>query len=431
MAYFRVLSSQIAELQKLYSREEAWCILIMADPDALASALALKRLIRPRVRSVTIAHVNKISRPDNLAMIRHLRIPAVKWRPSLAKKFQRYAMVDSQPQHSPAFPDVEYSIIIDHHPQPAQPHQAVFQDIRPGYGSVSTMMTEYLYSANIRPGRLLATALQYGIRTDTGTFGRQCTETDLRAYQYLSRFGDPAVMTRILRSEYLPQWLPYFSSAIETMRPCGRGSYAWLGKVASPDLLVVVADFFLRVHGLRWVAVCGTSAGRLIVVFRGGDGLVDLGCVAALTFENMGSGGGHSAMARAEMALADVPREHRNNVDAFTFHCVYDASERYRASQRPRSSRKREESDCPPEDTGTKSAKTLPAASDGADAGAKASKAQAGTAADKEAKNGKSAKTLPAATDGADAGAKAAKAQAGTAADKEAKSARTRAANQD
>lgn len=412
MAYFRVLSSQIAELQKLYSREEAWCILIMADPDALASAMALKRLIRPRVRSVTIAHVNKISRPDNLAMIRHLRIPAVKWRPSLARKFQRYAMVDSQPQHSPAFPDVEYSIIIDHHPHPLQPHQAVYQDIRPSYGSVSTMMTEYLYSANIRPGRLLATALQYGIRTDTGTFGRQCTETDLRAYQYLSRFGDPAVMTRILRSEYLPQWLPYFSSAIETMRPCGRGSYAWLGKVASPDLLVVVADFFLRVHGLRWVAVCGTSAGRLVVVFRGGDGLVDLGSVAALTFENMGSGGGHSAMARAEMAVADVPREHRNSVDAFTFHCVYEAAERYRASQRLRTSRKREESDCPSEDAAMKATGADGSAEALAEPGAKAAKpAKAGTAAEPGMKNGKAAK--------ADTGTKPAKAKAGTAGDAE------------
>lgn len=332
MAYFRVLSAQLARIYELLDRDEAWCILITADPDALASAMALKRLIRSRVKSVTIARTNDIARPDNLAMIRYLRIPVVKWRPSLCRKMQRYAIVDSQSHHHPSFEGLDFSIVIDHHPHPDEPTEAAFQDIRPDYGSVSTMMTEYLYSAGVRPGRLLATALQYGIRTDTGVFGRHCTEVDLRAYHYLSRFGDTSVLMRILRSEYLPEWLPYFSRAFETLRPCGRGSFAWLGKAASADILVVVADFFLKVHGLRWVAVCGVSAGRVVAVFRGGYGNMDLGAVASALFEGMGGGGGHSNMARAEMALADVPEERRREVDAFVFDRLREAAEKRRQS---------------------------------------------------------------------------------------------------
>lgn len=329
-------------MQKLFCRDDDWCILIMADPDALASALALKRLMRTRVRSVTIAHVNKISRPDNLAMIRHLHLPVLRWREALRGQAQRFAMVDSQPSHSPFFPDVDYAILIDHHPAPPEEDgpQAVFQDIRPSYGSVSTMMTEYLYGAGLRPGRLLATALQYGIRTDTGTFSRHCTDTDLRAYQYLARFADTALLERILRSEYLPQWLPYFSRAIESMRPCGRGRYTWLGRVGSADLLVVVADFFLRVLGLRWVAVCGESGGRLVAIFRGGGERLNLGAVAALTFEGLGTGGGHAAMARAEMALKNLPKKEeggREDAEAFTFRCVHEAAERCQSASRARS----------------------------------------------------------------------------------------------
>lgn len=334
MAYFRVLAPQIAQLQSLLSRDEAWCILVMADPDALASAMALQRLIRSRVRSVTIARVNEIARPDNLAMIRYLRIPVVKWRPSFKKKFQRYAIVDSQAHHSPQFSDLEFSVVIDHHPLPETMSTVAFQDIRPSYGSVSTMMTEYLYNAGIRPGRLLATALQYGIRTDTGTFGRHCGEVDLRAYHYLSRFGDSALITRILRSEYLPEWLPYFSRAFETLRPCGRGSYAWLGKVESSDILVVVADFFMKVHGLRWVAVCGVCAGRAVVIFRGGYGKMDLGTVASWVFAGYGSGGGHSNMARAEAAMADIPAEQRKDMEGFVFAHIYEAAERNRSQKK-------------------------------------------------------------------------------------------------
>lgn len=221
------------------------------------------------------------------------------------------------------------------------------------YGSVSTMMTEYLYSAGIRPARLLATALQYGIRTDTATFGRGCTDVDLRAYHYLSRFGDATLMNRILRSEYMPEWLPYFSRAFETLRPCGRGSYVWLGKVDSSDILVVVADFFLKVHGLRWVAVCGVSAGRVIVVFRGGYGKMDLGAVASCVFPGIGGGGGHKTMARAEAALVDVPVEARSGLEEYVFQLIYTAAEKRRRQQAASHGEKK----AAPEESGTEEAR--------------------------------------------------------------------------
>ena len=77
-------------------------------------------------------------------------------------------------------------------------------DIRPQYGAVSTLLTEYLRAYHIRPGIRLATALQYGIRTDTATFTRTATEIDLRAYQYLAAHGAPALLTPITRSDSTP-----------------------------------------------------------------------------------------------------------------------------------------------------------------------------------------------------------------------------------
>ena len=46
-------------------------IVINADPDAIASAMAVKRLLWRKVSEVVIAHFNTISRPDNLAMIEY------------------------------------------------------------------------------------------------------------------------------------------------------------------------------------------------------------------------------------------------------------------------------------------------------------------------------------------------------------------------
>ena len=114
MAYFRKLSSRLTELQTLLNRDDNWMVLISADPDAIAGAFAFQRLISKRVHSVTIGRINEVTRPDNLAMLRYLGVPVVKWEPSLAPGFQRFAIVDSQPHHSPAFDDVNFSVIIDH-----------------------------------------------------------------------------------------------------------------------------------------------------------------------------------------------------------------------------------------------------------------------------------------------------------------------------
>ena len=64
MSYFRSLDNQITTLLELLSRDERWLIMFNADPDALASAMALRRIMIHRVADVAITHVNDISRPD-------------------------------------------------------------------------------------------------------------------------------------------------------------------------------------------------------------------------------------------------------------------------------------------------------------------------------------------------------------------------------
>lgn len=53
------------------NKDDHWCIMINADPDALASALALKRIMLHKVHSAEIMRINEVTRPDNLAMIRY------------------------------------------------------------------------------------------------------------------------------------------------------------------------------------------------------------------------------------------------------------------------------------------------------------------------------------------------------------------------
>lgn len=299
-------------------KDDHWCIMINADPDALASALALKRIMTHKAHSADIMRINDVTRPDNLAMIRYLSIPVKPWQPEKASQYTHFAIVDSQPHHCGAFQGIRYDCIIDHHPLPrpqgspdlpATEPSPLFTDIRPGVGATSTIMTQYLQALSLRPGPRLATALLYGIRTDTGAFERSGGEDDFRAYQWLSHYANNSILRRIARSEYLREWLPLFSRAFRSLTRCrGSGAFASLTEVNSADLLVAVADFFTHVHGLRWIAVCGVVDKKVIVIFRG-DGGRDIGRLADACFYDVGEAGGHRNLARAEFPLSAVPED--------------------------------------------------------------------------------------------------------------------------
>lgn len=316
MPIYRKVGARLTQMQELFSRNDNWLIIINADPDAIASAMALKRIMSRRTGKVFIARINEITRPDNLTMLRQLYIPLVPWSETLLPFFQKFALVDSQPHHSPIFQDIPFSIVIDHHPiVPEFPSKATYSDIRTEYGATSTIFTEYLRSLHIRPGRRLATALQYGIRTDTGTFTRKFTDADIRAYQWLAKHASNTLLIRITRSEYLQDWLKYFTRAFTSLHDCGKGKFAFLGNIENPDILVVVGDFFTKVYGLKWTAICGVYKEQVVIVFRG-DESIDLGKFASERFSSLGSAGGHRAMARAEFPLKLVEGK---NLEVFIF----------------------------------------------------------------------------------------------------------------
>jgi len=305
MALFRVLTEKLEGLTRLIVPHERWLIIISADPDALGSAMALRRIITQRGALADIAHTNEISRPDNLAMVHTLRIPIKRLAPDMPARYQRFAMVDSQPHHSTDFPAVNFDVILDHHPlDPARPARARFVEIPVNYGACSSLLTEYLYNLGVKPGKLLATALLYGIKTDTGSFERAFSDVDVKAFSWLSKFADKLILRRIVHAEFHRSWLTYFTRAFERMRPVGKvGLFAYVGPVENPDVLVVLADFFLRVHGLSWIAISGTYSGRAVVVMRS-DGLRrDIGAKAREWFGEFGCAGGHRMAARAEIEL--------------------------------------------------------------------------------------------------------------------------------
>jgi nanoRNase/pAp phosphatase (c-di-AMP/oligoRNAs hydrolase) len=271
----------------------------------MASAMALKRILWRRVHTVTIAHFNEIRRFDNRTMARLLKIPLVKLNKIDSQDFSKILLVDGQPHHHASLAKFTYDAVIDHHPV-VMPVQAPFVDIRPEYGATATIMTEYLRAAKIRPSKSLATALVYAIRADTRNFEAGALDADVKAFHFLFPYANMHLLSRIETAEMGLEELPYFQQALENRRTRKGKVFSCLGRVRSQDTLVLVADFFMKCHEVTWSVVFGIYRKNLVIVIRN-DGLrKNAGSLAAKAFGAFGNAGGHRAMARAEIPLANL-----------------------------------------------------------------------------------------------------------------------------
>jgi nanoRNase/pAp phosphatase (c-di-AMP/oligoRNAs hydrolase) len=258
------------------------------------------------VEEVTIAHNNDIKRVNNLAMRDFLKIPLHRLRRIKQDQYTKFVLVDSQPTHHPDLALIPYNAVIDHHPV-TNGWYAPFVDIRPEYGAVASMLTEYLKAANINPTVALATALFYGIKADTQNFTKKTSPSDVLCFQYLFKRINQQLLNKIETPVIRQSELKYFKIALETMKTSKKRIYVHLGRVGNPDILVVVADFLTHIHDIGWVIISGQYGEKLVVIFRCDGYKKNAGKLATQVFGKIGSAGGHRQSARAEVPFKDLP----------------------------------------------------------------------------------------------------------------------------
>jgi nanoRNase/pAp phosphatase (c-di-AMP/oligoRNAs hydrolase) len=299
---------QINHLLGIFNKADSLLILIQPDPDSIASAMVLKRLLWRVVSKVAIAYFGKIQRLDNQVMVESVKAPLVKMSKINVEEFSRFALIDSQPHHSELFKDFKFDIIIDHHPHRNKP-DAAYVDIRPEYGATATIMTEYLRVSKIPPSKTLATAILYAIKTDTSNFERGATGRDVEQFQYVFHYANRSLLSKIERSELRIADLTLYRKAIKNMTITRNKVFTYLGNVTSPDICVQLADFFMRVHKISWSIIAGLNNETLIIIFRCDGQRKDAGKLAIELFAAFGSAGGHKGAARAEIPLSNLKGE--------------------------------------------------------------------------------------------------------------------------
>src|SRR5262249_41328900 len=192
----------------------------------------------------------------------------------------------------------ELLLVIDHHPE-VRGGKVAFRDIRPSYGATSTIMTEYLRAAEVKITERVATALFYGIKTDTLHLERGGTRADMDAFAYLYQFANHNILRRIERPELPLDALDALGDALVHRTIIHGALFAHLGRVSRPDLIPQFADLCLQVKGIEWSVVSGLTGDEVHISVRNVGYVRAAGDVVQAAFGELGSAGGHRSAAKA------------------------------------------------------------------------------------------------------------------------------------
>ena len=282
------------------------------DPDAIASAAALSFLIEHAASlPATTAIGGIVGRAENRALMDELDMRFERVETLEIGHDSAVALVDTQPRAgNNSLPGGRIAtVVIDHHPERAESVAAEFADVRPEYGACCSILVEYLRAAKLEPDRRLATALFYGIQSETMDLGREVSEADVGASVYLYPRSDPQAISRIRHARVPRGLFKSIHDGLEHAWSAGGVVCVPLGRMDYPDLVAQLADWFLSVEGVDWVIAAGRHHDSLLLSLRSYDPDAHAGELVQDVVGDRGSAGGHGEMAGARIDVRHLSEE--------------------------------------------------------------------------------------------------------------------------
>ncbi len=294
------------------------------DPDAFASACGLAAVISsldPECR-VQIAYGGIVGRSENRTMMRFLPYKVVPFGRVRGRDNVAYALVDTQPNAgNNVLPEGKVpAIVIDHHPRKKTTRPLLratpFVDIRTGYGSCTTIVTEYMQCLKVSISAAMATALVYGISSETQHLGREASQQDRRIYNELVPLVNMRRLSQIEFSRRPREHFIHTRTAIDNAFVYRQVIGSRLGPIKNPDVVAEVADFLLLHERMSWAIVTAFYSGKLIISLRAADHRSQAGKVVRRLLEkNGGTAGGHNQVAGGQLDCHGLSSQEISELD--------------------------------------------------------------------------------------------------------------------
>ncbi len=266
------------------------------DHDAVGSAFALARLLERRGYSCRLCYGGTIQSESLRVAIDHLEIPISTCAELDTGEGAQIVVVDGFVGNSNmvGLPGRVVGV-LDHHRPPAEP-ACPFFDIREEYGSCATIVFEYYHEAGVDPTKVESTALLIGLMMDTAFMTRGVSHKDLAAFSELFFAGEWEIAARLLRNSLSLADLATFREAILGCVVARDFCYVQLEGECSAEVAALVADFFLGLREIQFVAVVTNDRDQHRLSVRSEDPERPTDAIIRAALDGIGSGGGHTHM---------------------------------------------------------------------------------------------------------------------------------------
>jgi nanoRNase/pAp phosphatase (c-di-AMP/oligoRNAs hydrolase) len=277
------------------------------DPDAIAAGWILQHIAASIPIRSPIVYGGRLSRAENRAMVRLLRIPLRHIDAGKVRLLRGdlVALVDAQPgTGNNSFPEGRRAnLVIDHHPEPADLH-AELADIRPDVGSCTTMLLEYHRAFGLAVDPALATAAAYAISSETQDLGREATRADREAYQHIFPLVRLTVLGKIRHPPREREYYRTLARAMQRLELGKNSSVCHIGPVPYAEVVAEVADLLIAMKRITWCLVSGLHGGVMVVSLRTTLHKARADRVMKRVLGKLGRGGGHGMLAGGALPCA-------------------------------------------------------------------------------------------------------------------------------
>ncbi|HNT65269.1 MAG TPA: DHH family phosphoesterase [bacterium] len=299
--------NRLKKLSAILSERKRLLIVIHnhPDPDALASAFALRYLLQARFHLPSdIAYDGIIGRAENAAMVRELRIPVKRLRLLKLERYDSVALIDTQPgagNHAMQG-GMPIDLVIDHHPR-RRTSSGSGMIIDPQVGSTATLLVEWLLTADLPLPTDVASALSYAIRSETQDLGREASARDIRAYLAIYPHASMQKLSRIINPTLTTNYFIALQCALQRAQTYRHLICAHIGNVHTPEIVAEVADLLLRHRKTSWTLVTGRFHNSLYLSLRSSNTRAQANKLIQHLVSRRESAGGHNQFAGGKIDL--------------------------------------------------------------------------------------------------------------------------------
>ena len=268
------------------------------DPDAIASAFGMQKLLRLYGIDATLCYAGRIDKFSTSKMLQMFQIEMQAY-DSLQEHMDEsdyIICVDSQKNTGNITDFIGREVAaIDHHPTYVKT-QYLYEDLRIT-GACASMVAEYFVEAGITPDCETATALLYGIKIDTKQFTRGVTPLDISMFAFLHPLIDKDKLNNLEYNNIEFKDLQAYGAAIEHVRIYDTVGFSYIPFPCPDALIATISDFILSLEEIDISIVFTCRSDGLKFSVRSEIPEVHAGELIHRSLEDFGSGGGHAGMA--------------------------------------------------------------------------------------------------------------------------------------